>query len=256
MAAKALSSRTALRVGVVGAASAVTLLGTAVAANANPVPVVWGDTFSGLVQSHCGTTDWQDVAFPGRNKNLIYAGETIDITCPGQVAEANIARQNTPAPPPPHKAKTTAVVKPTTTTCTVSRSTATVNYWNNAQWNNARVIVQVGKQMGFGRDGLIIALMAAMQESSLINLGYLGDNNNYDSLGLFQQRPSMGWGSASQVTNPYYAAKQFFNGLRGVPNWWTLEKTWAAQDVQRSAYPYAYAKWEWDATKMVNAIAC
>lgn len=69
------------RVGAVIAAVLVAVLGFESAAGAAPVTVRWGDTFSGLVATHCGTNDWQSVAFAGRDKNLIYAGETIDISC-------------------------------------------------------------------------------------------------------------------------------------------------------------------------------
>ena len=91
--------------------------------------------------------------------------------------------------------------------------------------------------------------MTAMQESTLRNLDY-GDR---DSLGLFQQRPSMGWGSPAQVREPAYAAAAFYGGpdsptgnrgLLGIPRWQQLPLTVAAQAVQRSAFPNAYARWE------------
>lgn len=116
---------------------------------------------------------------------------------------------------------------------------------------NAATIIRVGKSLGVSDYGLVIALAAAMQESSLRNLNY-GDR---DSLGLFQQRPSTGWGTPAQLTDPVYASKLFFGGasnpnkgntagLLDISGWQSKTVTQAAQAVQRSAYPDAYAKWE------------
>ena len=116
---------------------------------------------------------------------------------------------------------------------------------------NAQIIVQIGKSLGVNDYGLVIALAAAMQESGLRNLNY-GDR---DSQGLFQQRPSAGWGTPAQITDPAYASRLFFGGVsnpnkgitRGlldIPNWQNLTVTQAAQAVQLSAFPDAYAKWE------------
>ncbi len=88
--------------------------------------------------------------------------------------------------------------------------------------------------------GWTVALATALQESTLRNLNH-GDR---DSLGLFQQRPSMGWGTPAQVRDPAYAARKFFEGLLAVEGWAGLPVTVAAQRVQRSAFPAAYAKWE------------
>lgn len=76
------------RIGVPSFIVLASLFGFSSIASAAPVQVRSGDTFSALVSRHCGTNNWQAVAFPGRNKNLIYAGETIDITCPGAAAPA------------------------------------------------------------------------------------------------------------------------------------------------------------------------
>jgi LysM repeat protein len=116
---------------------------------------------------------------------------------------------------------------------------------------NARIILEVGRSLGVSDYGLVIALAAAAQESTLRNLNY-GDR---DSLGLFQQRPSTGWGTPAQVTDPVYASRLFFGGpsnpnkgntrgLLDIPGWQSMTVTQAAQAVQRSAYPDAYAKWE------------
>ena len=108
------------------------------------------------------------------------------------------------------------------------------------QQRNAQVIMSVGQQMGLSQRDILIGLMTAMQESSLIN----NKGGDRDSAGLFQQRPSMGWGSYAEVTDPQYAARKFFSTLQGVGNRDSLSLAQAAQKVQRSAYPDAYAKHE------------
>jgi hypothetical protein len=128
--------------------------------------------------------------------------------------------------------------------------------WDSTQRKNATTIVQVGLALGISKRGLVVALATAMQESQLYNLGYLGANNDHDSLGLFQQRPSMGWGSQAQVTDPVYSATAFYLALQRVPGWESMQVTVAAQRVQRSAYPNAYAKWETDATSLCQEILC
>ncbi|WP_281264173.1 LysM peptidoglycan-binding domain-containing protein [Curtobacterium sp. 9128] len=120
---------------------------------------------------------------------------------------------------------------------------------------NAETIVSVGRSLGVSDRGLVIALAAAMQESGLRNLSH-GDR---DSVGLFQQRPSQGWGTAAQLQDPTYATRLFFGGksnpnagktagLLDIPGWSTKSVTDAAQAVQLSAYPKAYAQWEKSAT--------
>jgi LysM repeat protein len=117
--------------------------------------------------------------------------------------------------------------------------------------SNAQVIFRVGKSLGVSDYGIVIALAAAMQESGLRNLSY-GDR---DSVGLFQQRPSAHWGQAEQILNPEYASRAFFGGktsptygaargLLDIKDWSNKSVTQAAQAVQISAYPNAYAKWE------------
>jgi murein DD-endopeptidase MepM/ murein hydrolase activator NlpD len=94
-----------------------------------------------------------------------------------------------------------------------------------------------------------------MQESSLTNHGYLGSRNDHDSLGLFQQRPSQGWGTPKQVQDPAYASRKFYQKLVKVRGWEKMPLTDAAQEVQRSAFPDAYAKHEPDAAEIVNLLA-
>ncbi|MFI5796233.1 C40 family peptidase [Streptomyces sp. NPDC051677] len=116
---------------------------------------------------------------------------------------------------------------------------------------NAATIVAAGLSLDVPKKGQIIALATAMQESRLRNLGY-GDR---DSLGLFQQRPSQGWGSAQQIRDPVYASEQFYKHLLKVNGWQQMTVAQAAQAVQRSAYPDAYAQWESLATALQDAIA-
>ncbi len=116
---------------------------------------------------------------------------------------------------------------------------------------NAKVIVAAGTAMGIPARGQVVALATALQESGLRNLPY-GDR---DSVGLFQQRPSQGWGTVQQILDPSYAATKFYAALRGVPGWESMTVAQAAQAVQRSGFPDAYAKWEPLATALQQALA-
>lgn len=133
-------------------------------------------------------------------------------------------------------------------------SGATGTVWDDEQLTNATTIVNVGVSLGVPERGQIIAVATAMQESSLRNLPHLGEDNDHDSLGLFQQRPSMGWGTPEQIMDPRYASTVFYERLLQVPGWQDLPLTEAAQQVQRSATPQAYAKWEDDATALVRRV--
>jgi hypothetical protein len=108
---------------------------------------------------------------------------------------------------------------------------------------NASLITAVAVQRGLPPRAASIALATAMQESKLRNIGH-GDQAGPDSRGLFQQRPSQGWGTEAQVMDPYYAANAFYDALEKIPDYESLEITDAAQRVQRSAYPRAYAEHE------------
>lgn len=123
---------------------------------------------------------------------------------------------------------------------------------NSAQWANAKTIVAVTKQRGMSLYAAVIAVATAMQESSLINLT---EATNYDSLGLFQQRPSMGWGTPSQLTDPAYATNAFLAALTTyAPNYQSQSLWSSAQAVQRSGFPTAYAQWQDQAAQMVHAV--
>jgi hypothetical protein len=115
---------------------------------------------------------------------------------------------------------------------------------------NASIIADVAMRRALPEKAVIVALATAQQESKLRNLDY-GDA---DSLGLFQQRPSQGWGTAAQVIQPVYSAGKFYDTLLKVSNWEGLSVGEAAQDVQRSAYPQAYASWEPRATALAGAL--
>jgi len=120
---------------------------------------------------------------------------------------------------------------------------------------NATTIVRQALDKHMGLRSAVIAVATAMQESTLQNLQY----GTYDSLGLFQQRPSAGWGTPAQVTDPVYASDAFLNALRQYqasnPGWATQPLWQAAQGVQNSGFPYAYAKWEVQAAQVVASVA-
>lgn len=131
--------------------------------------------------------------------------------------------------------------------------------FDTEQIQNARTIVAVGKQSGVPAYGWVIALATAMQESTLRNLDY-GDR---DSVGLFQQRPVSGWGSVADIMNPVKSAQAFYGvaahtgntGLLDIAGWRKMQVTAAAQAVQRSAFPLAYAQHEDEARALVAALA-
>ncbi|MDI1461002.1 M23 family metallopeptidase [Catellatospora sp. KI3] len=137
------------------------------------------------------------------------------------------------------------------TTATPTASTDTAGRYDTEQRGHVATIVQVGANKKVPGRGMVIAVATAIQESVLRNLGDLGAANDHDSLGLFQQRPSQGWGTPQQVMDPRYAAGEFYDKLLTIDGWQQMPLTQAAQAVQRSAYPNAYAKWEPDATALV-----
>ncbi len=118
------------------------------------------------------------------------------------------------------------------------------------QADNAATIAGVGLAQGMPDHAVTVALATALQESGLRNL----TGGDRDSAGLFQQRPSQGWGTYAQVTDPVHAATAFYDKLRSEPDWPTLSVTQAAQLVQRSGAPEAYARWEPQARSMAAAL--
>lgn len=117
------------------------------------------------------------------------------------------------------------------------------------QASNAATIAAVGISKGLPDRAVTIALATAMQESGLRNL----DHGDRDSLGLFQQRPSQGWGTPEQIMDPVYSAGIFYDRLVEVKGYTRLPLTVAAQRVQLSGFPQAYAKHEPDATVLTAA---
>ncbi len=113
---------------------------------------------------------------------------------------------------------------------------------------NARTVIAVGKGKDIPRRGIEIALMTAMQESKFVNYTRAVD---HDSLGIFQQRPSTGWGTRAQITNVVLSSQSFYGvaafgrnrGLLQISKWQTRERGKVAQAVQISAYPSRYARW-------------
>ncbi|MER5701498.1 peptidase M23 [Micromonospora sp. NPDC002296] len=172
---------------------------------------------------------------------------------------------------PSASATTTAAAAPDTTRSPAPRKRparpadpAPVAGLTKAQMANAKVIVRTGRAMGVPRRGLVIAVATAMQESNLYNVasGVLPESQEYphqgvgwdhDSVGLFQQRASSGWGEVGQLMDPAFATRQFLAALQQIPGWRDLPLTVAAQAVQISAYPDLYAQHERRATQVVDA---
>ncbi len=122
--------------------------------------------------------------------------------------------------------------------------------YTDEQLRNATAIITVGRQTDIPPRGWMIAVATALQESSLVNVS----GGDRDSVGLFQQRPSQGWGTPTQLRNPLYAAQKFYDALTQVEGWQQMTVTGAAQAVQTSAFPHAYAQWETDATAITAAV--
>ncbi|WP_159619135.1 C40 family peptidase [Arthrobacter zhaoguopingii] len=136
--------------------------------------------------------------------------------------------------------------------------------------------VSIGRQLGVPREGQIIAIMMALQESGLRVLANVnvpasreyphdGLGSDHDSLGTAQQRPAAGWGTVEQLMDPRYNVRAFYGGPAGpnrgsppglldIRDWQSMEKGQAAQAVQVSAFPELYARWETEATAIVEAL--
>jgi hypothetical protein len=136
---------------------------------------------------------------------------------------------------------------------------------NQAQMNNAVTIVHVGQRLGISKRGQIVAVATAMQESNLYNRAshvvpeslkypHQGTGSDHDSVGLFQQRYTTGWGTVKDIMIPAESAKKFYRALLHVRSWQSLSITVAAQRVQGSAFPNAYAKHQSRATAVVTAV--
>jgi hypothetical protein len=168
-----------------------------------------------------------------------------------------------PAPSSPPSATTSPAPAPSKPSAPAKPKP--VAWLNQAQMDNAEVIVRTGREAGLPKRAHVIAVATAIQESKLLNLANpavpqslrlksQGVGYDHDSVGLFQQRPSAGWGTPAQLLDPEYAARQFYNRLVQVPGWQNMSLTWAAQSVQVSAFPYAYAQHERLAQQIVDTI--
>ncbi|WP_446211785.1 hypothetical protein [Micromonospora sp. IBSANI012] len=122
---------------------------------------------------------------------------------------------------------------------------------DSEQTKNVKAIIAATKKSGMDERAAVVAIATSLQESKLENLGHLGERNDYDSQGLFQQRPSSGWGTVEQITDPEYSTMAFLKGLKQVDGWKDMPLTEAAQTVQVSAYPDHYAQWEQQAADLV-----
>lgn len=191
------------------------------------------------------------------------------------------ATATTPATPAPTRTRTnTPTRKPSPRTTAPKKATPTkaatvkpkptvvapVAGLTQAQMHNAATIVKTGVSMGIPQRGLIVAIATSMQESRLLNLANTGlpESLNYpnegtgydhDSVGLFQQRTSSGWGTVEELMTPSISASKFFAALQQVYGWQNMSIAGAAQAVQVSAFPDAYAQHEAVATTVVQALS-
>ncbi|MEV6524973.1 M23 family metallopeptidase [Longispora sp. NPDC051575] len=143
--------------------------------------------------------------------------------------------------------------------------------WNTKQVTNAAIIVVTGRNKHVPPRGWVVALAVAMQESTLRNLANSnvpeslklpneGVGSDHDSVGLFQQRPlppagAGSWGTVPELMTPAIAAAKFYDALLRIEGWENLPVTVAAQRVQGSAFPDAYARWEGPAGELVAALS-
>lgn len=139
---------------------------------------------------------------------------------------------------------------PPASTCVVVSASDRSYSLSPVQAQNASIIAAVAYRKQLPDHAVTVALAAALQESYLVDL----DHGDRDSLGLFQQRPSQGWGTPAQIMDPDYAAAAFYDRLIAVPGWLTIAVGQVAQAVQLSAVPGAYAPWESEARAIARAL--
>lgn len=208
---------------------------------------------------------WKSIIYPGQTLVIpgttsapaAPASETVSAVTAMPIAERPVlpggpapaaAPAPAPAPTPAPTSQTPAPAAPPAPAPAPSAPSAgTITPLNAEGRAHAATIIQVGRQLGVPDYGIVIALATAMQESSMRNLSW-GDR---DSVGLFQQRPSTGWGTVAELQDPAHAARLFYVGREGytrglldIRGWQSMTVTQAAQAVQISAYPDYYAKWE------------
>ncbi|HET8989259.1 MAG TPA: LysM domain-containing protein [Humibacillus sp.] len=205
-----------------------------------------GDTIADIAAEHGLGTDQVLSANGLSRQSLIFPGQAIVLPGP-QPTDAAAPAPAAPSPAPEANADADAEVHVVAALPVASVSVRLTDEMRGS----ARLIIDVGRSLGVPDQGIVTALAAAAQESGLHNLHH-GDR---DSLGLFQQRPSEGWGTPEEVLDPVRAATAFYGGpsnpnpgrtrgLLDIDGWESMTLTQAAQAVQRSAHPGHYAKWE------------
>ena len=221
-----------------------------------------GETISAIASGYGVSTEsvlaanglgWSSLIFPGQTLVIPEGADAAPVADAPAVetgpAEAPVADAPTTDAPAIETGPAADAVAPTPAPAPASLGEATAAL-DDEQRANARVIISVGRELGVPDAGIVIALATAAQESMLRNLDW-GDR---DSVGLFQQRPSTGWGTVEALTDPAHAARLFFGGPTGpnvgtrglldIDGWEAMPLTVAAQAVQISGYPDAYATWE------------
>ncbi len=179
---------------------------------------------------------------------------TVATTLPDRSGEAASRSETREAPPASAQRKATIPANP--------RPVAGLT---QLQMEHAKTIVAVGERLKLPKRAYVVAVATAMQETNLRNLAnpalpsslYIKNDGvgfDHDSVGMFQQRPASGWGAVNELMYPSIAAEKFYRALDRVPGWDRMPVTWAAQSVQGSAFPDAYAKHEGRAAAVVNAL--
>lgn len=125
-------------------------------------------------------------------------------------------------------------------TCTATLPDGGSQTLDGEQSDNAALMAAIATHRDLPARATTVAIATALQESKLKNI----DHGDRDSVGLFQQRPSQGWGSVDEIMDPVYSTNAFYDMLVEVEGWESAAITDAAQDVQRSAFPEAYAQHE------------
>jgi hypothetical protein len=182
------------------------------------------------------------------------ASPTPFVATPAPTRQPTVA----PAPKPPPEPEAEPAPEPVT-------PVAPVGGLSQQQMDHAATIVAMGQRAGLPEYAYVIAIATVLQETYLRNLAnpkvpeslnfpHDGTGTDHDSVGLFQQRPSTGWGTVAQLMDPSYAATKFYQALVRVSGWEDLAVTVAAQAVQRSAFPDHYAKHEPLARQIVDAL--
>jgi hypothetical protein len=181
------------------------------------------------------------------------------------ISEEQVSRGSTRARVPAVPAPGAAPPAPVFTTAPAPVVHPPVAGLTQTQTNHAVAIIETVKRRNLPRRAAVIAIITALQESQLRNhansrvpaslrLPHEGVSADFDSIGLFQQRPSQGWGTVTELMTPSASAARFLDRLVKVPNWDTIGLGAAAQAVQRSAFPDAYDRQQGRAEQIVTAI--